>query len=671
MRSSRVAPLLLPALAVLVSGCGLKAPAKPQWSVTLNVPLSERSLSIADIASRSSYVSIDSTGTAGLHWGQDFDPVDVGAALHVASIATDAGAPLGTFEVTPDPPQPIVLDFIDLWPQAAGVNGQSAPVPPLSFTRTAPAGGFQSVQIVGGALRGTLVNSLPIPLDASTLVLANADGSGTLGTLNFPPLGPGESASASLPLGGRTVTSSWTGTWTASSPGSAAPVNIDDQAGVTASFAFEGPLVVSSAVAPLPAQTFVFETGAALPDTEKLARADFSAGTISLSLDNRWGVGGTLHLTLPDFHLADGSPLTQTFALGAARVIAVALPLAGASYVAADAAHPGVRVSGSLDSPGTGASNVAVASTDMLNVHADMQSTVMTHVEGIFAPFRVTLDPNARTLDIPEGLGPLGLADAAGTLTVRSTAGVAARITLLITGVDAAGASWALTGAAGGPVQLTVPAAAAGSDATGTLALSGANSNLPGFLGHLPRSVTITGFADVGGDGRAAIVSSTDTFRAHFDLSSALYASFSEGRIEVDPDSVRLAQGTRDQIRGRLQHVKLHVYIDNGLPLSADVAVRLGGSAAEVSPAGAPGATLTASVAAAAVDGASGAVTRNASQDVTLELSGAQLDVFQHDPIFVGGTLHLPGTAGARVRLRAQDAVRVRAWVEAEGQVTR
>ena len=134
---------------------------------------------------------------------------------------------------------------------------------------------------------------------------------------------------------------------------------------------------------------------------------------------------------------------------------------------------------------------------------------------------------------------------------------------------------------------------------------------------------------------------------------------------------MRLAQGTRDQIRGRLQHVKLHVHVDNGLPLSADVAVRLGGSAAEVSPAGAPGATLTASVAAAAVDGASGAVTQNASQDVTLELSGAQLDVFQHDPIFVGGTLHLPGTAGARVRLRAQDAVRVRAWVEAEGQVTR
>ncbi len=667
-----IAPFVCALAMAGTCGCGLKAPAKPQWSVTLRVPLAERALSVADIASRTSFLTLDSAGTASLHWSQDLSQVSVGTSLALASFQSDASAPLGLFQVNPVAPAAIQVDLTDIWPQAVGFIGQSAVVPPIQFApvRSAQTSNFQSAQVSAGAIRVTVVNSLPVPLNSSTLAVSNTSG-GTLGTLQFGPLSPGDSASAILDLSGKTVLSSWTGTWTGSSPGSSGPVPIPANASVRTSFAFQGPLIVSSAVAPLPAQSVDWSSSTALPDTERLEIADFSSGFLNLNLDNRWGIGGTVHITLPDVTLADHSALAQTVQLAASRVVHVSVPLAGTRFVAPDPSHPQLRVVGTVQTPGSGNINLALNSTDVIAVHSDVTGAVLSRAQGVFAPFRVTLDPVTRTLDVPDGIGTLGLADAGGTLRVTSTAGVPARVVLQVSGRDNEGGEWALSAAGGGALVLNIPAAPEGGSAVGELALNGANSNLSDFLGHLPRQVDVTGYADVGDAHNASTVRSTDTFTGHFDLNSALFASFSESEIHFDADSVKLSSNVRDQIKDRLGRVRLHVTILNGLPLGADATVHLGPTRALAESPGPETVTLTASALAGTQGGANGAVAQPAQNDVVLEVSGSQLDLFQHSPIYVGGKVHLPGTAGQRVKVRGQDEVRARVWLEAEGKVVR
>ncbi|HVP38309.1 MAG TPA: hypothetical protein VMS93_03910 [Candidatus Saccharimonadales bacterium] len=666
------AALLGAALLVPAAGCGLKAPAKPQWSVTLRVPLSEKSLSVADLAAHNAYLQIDSTGAAGFHWEKDLAQVSVGGALHLPAIGSDAQAALGVFEVNPPAPQDLRVSFTDIWPQAAGVSGQMASVPPLVFAPVhgAQSTGFQSAQVSSGTLLVKLCNGLPVPLDASALALANTGGA-QLGTLQFPALAPGESTTVTLPMAGLDVSASWTGVWSGSSPGSSGPVWVDPAAAVRACFAFQGPLAVSAAVAPLPPQTVSWSAAGALPDSEQLTRADFTAGSLDLSLENHWGMGGSLRVTLSDFTGADGTPLTRTVTLDAARVVNVSFPMGGARYTAADPAHPQVRLAGVLSADGTGSRNVSVSAGDLLAVHASLAGASLSRVEGQFAPFRVAFDPVTRSLDLPDGLGPLGLADAGATITLTSTAQVPAQVTLQVSGTDAQGSGWTLTGPAGGPLTVAVPAALPGAGATGTLSLTGANSNLPEFLGHLPRSIAVTGYADVGDRHTPSAVGSGDTFGGRLEVGSALLASFSESRIALSPDSVHLSADTREQIRGRLTRVRLHAHVVNGLPLGADATLVLAASRAEAENPSPSTLALLASVAAAAVDPVSGVVTGATAQDVVLEISGAQAEVFQHDPVYVGGAVHLPGTAGRKVRVRAQDGIRAQVWLEAEGQVIR
>lgn len=672
-RSDRaIAPALLFLALAGAPACGLKAPSKPQWSVTLRVPLGERSLNVADIASRTSFLTLDSTGTASLHWSEDLSQVSVGNSLKLAAFQSDASAPLGLFQVNPVPPEAIQVDLTDIWPPAAGYAGQSAVVPPIQFApvRIAQSSNFQSAEVSSGAIRVTVVNSLPVALNASTLDVSNTAG-GSLGTLQFAALSPGDSASAVLDLSGKSVLASWSGTWTGSSPGSSGPVPIPADAAVRTRFAFQGPLIVSSAVAPLPAQSVEWSSVTALPDTERLASADFSAGTLNLSLDNRWGVAGTVHITLPDVTHPDNSPLTQTVQLAAARVVNVAVPLAGTRFSAVDAAHPEIRVQGTVQTPGSGNSNLALNSTDVIAVHSDVTGAVLSRAQGVFAPFRVILDPVTRTLDVPGGVGALGFADAGGTLRITSTAGVPARVVLQVSGRDDKGGQWALTANGGGTLTLNIPAAPQGGSAAGELALTGANSNLPDFLGHLPHQLDVTGYADVGDPQAVSSVKATDTFTGHFDLSSALFASFSESQIDFDADSAKLSSSVRDQVRSRLNRVRLHVSISNSLPLGADATVHLAPSRALAQAPGVGTVTLTASAAPGTSENSSEAVTQPALNDVVLEVSGEQLDLFQHSPIFIGGKIHLPGTVGQRVKVRGQDEIRARVWLEVEGKVVR
>ena len=328
-----------------------------------------------------------------------------------------------------------------------------------------------------------------------------------------------------------------------------------------------------------------------------------------------------------------------------------------------------LRVQGHLDTPGTGVSQT-IASTDPLSVHSDLSGVVMSRVEGVFAPFLVVLDPVTRNLDIPSGLGPLGLFDAAGTLTITSTAGVPAHLVLQISGTDGAGGAWSLMGAGGAPLMLDVPAAPPGGSVSAPLALTGANSNLPDFLGHLPSHIQVTGTARVGDGLTSARVTSQDSFHGHFELESALNASFSDSRIGFDTDSVKLGSSVRDQIRGRLSRVRVHVTIENGLPLGADATLHLAATRDEIANPGPGTITLSASAPAAGVVAGAQALAPGV-QDVVLEITGSQIDVLQHSPIYLGGNVHLPGTAGQKVRVRGQDEVKARAWLEAEGKVVR
>ncbi|MBI5837614.1 MAG: hypothetical protein HZB25_10240 [Candidatus Eisenbacteria bacterium] len=665
--------LAVVALAVPFAGCSLKAPQAPHWNATLRVPLAEKSLSVADLAEHnSSYLQIDSSGTAAFHWQKDLADVTVGNSLNLPAIGADAQSALGSFQVTPTPPQAIQVALSDIWPQALGVSGQMAPVPALQFApvQAAQSEGFVSAEVASGTLLVTLRNGLPVPLNSSTLVLANAGG-GSLGSLPIPAVAPGESATVALPLDGKSLSSSWTGTWTGSSPGSASPVQVDPAATVRARFAFQGALTVSAAVAPLPAQDYSFNSSGALPDTEALSGADFTAGSLDLGVDNHWGVGGSLRITLPDLTGADGRPLTRTVPVEAARTVQVSFPLGGVRFAAPDPAHPAVRVQGTLESAGTGSRNVTLSSSDVLAVHAALAGATLSRAEGVFAPFRVNFNPVSHAMDLPEGLGPLGLADAGATITLTSTAGVPARVTLNVSGADASGSPWALTGPAGGAITLDLPAAVGGAPATATLRLTGANSNLPDFLGRLPRTVSVTGFADAGDRVHPSSVRSTDTFHGSFEVGSALLASFSDSRVTLSADSVSLSQDTRDQVKDRLVRVRLHATVVNGLPLGADATLYLAASKSEAEDPTGSTVSLAATVGAAGVDPATGVVRSPATSEVLLELSGAQLDVLQARPLYVGGRVHLPGTGSQKVRVRAQDAVSARVWLEAEGKVVR
>jgi len=116
--------------------------------------------------------------------------------------------------------------------------------------------------------------------------------------------------------------------------------------------------------------------------------------------------------------------------------------------------------------------------------------------------------------------------------------------------------------------------------------------------------------------------------------------------------------------------VRLHVSVTNGLPLGADATFYLAGTSGEVANPQAGTVSLAAACGAATLS-TDGAAAQPAVNDMVLDLSGSQVDVFQNSPLFVGGFVHLPGTGAQKVKVRAQDAVSARVWLEAEGQVVR
>ncbi|MBN2426321.1 MAG: hypothetical protein JXR46_02625 [Calditrichaceae bacterium] len=207
---------------------------------------------------------------------------------------------------------------------------------------------------------------------------------------------------------------------------------------------------------------------------------------------------------------------------------------------------------------------------------------------------------------------------------------------------------------------------------TTTISLT-ANSGTPSVVDLvqiLPTYIRMYGNAIISGEGGASV---SDGIRAIYNIQSPLNLDIVEPlRYVMKTDSIKksdLDEDLRERITEDTHSADINLYLENGLPVNADVVLILAIDSTMVSDTTAaanPGdkIVISANVEAGAV-GASGYVETPLSNHVSVNLDNEQLQIFKYTPIFVKQWVEIPQTGGV-VKIRQSDEIKIDADIKAK-----
>jgi hypothetical protein len=190
-------------LLLLLSGC-LQQPIPPSWDVTVNLPVTTKTVLMRDITSG----TLPPDSILLFEEGYDVDTIQVGNALTLGACAKEISLTLKDMTINKRYRDTLSLTLGRMFPWLApyhGLTADSIPDTCFSISETVDiAQDFEMMDVDSGHLWIMLSNDLPLEIDSLHLTLITPD----IIQVAFPTISPGESEERMHSLAGRSMTNS-------------------------------------------------------------------------------------------------------------------------------------------------------------------------------------------------------------------------------------------------------------------------------------------------------------------------------------------------------------------------------------------------------------------------------------------------------------------------------
>ena len=332
-------------LMLLISACTLdniNDPQFPYWTTRLDIPLTSKTITFADILPDSlvKIIPLDANGEAILYAFQDTIPMDTitfDMQIGISPFSEGISSKLGPIELAdiPETSTPR-FEFIDIFPQAADLDQSIVQISPFTLPTIIndfTFEDFEQAEFNSGALTLTIDNQLPISLDDITVSLIRKSNDELIKNVVFEnSVQPGQKQFEKMDLSSTTLYSEIIIQVDGRSDGgNNIPIDLANNY-FTVNIGADS-LVVSSAIAKIPAQGDPI-TGEGLitlgSDSEnKVQSAQFNNGHLQIDINNQVDLSATLSMKIPNIQNEGGMDSTWTIELPRNELTSTSIDLNG------------------------------------------------------------------------------------------------------------------------------------------------------------------------------------------------------------------------------------------------------------------------------------------------------------------------------------------------------
>jgi hypothetical protein len=655
------------------------APVAPTWATQMTAPVSMKSYTLADLVSKDSSLLGITPGGTQIVYNTTFqaDPTFVGNLVSLSSFTSASQVQLGVFSVN-DVSYALPVTFPAWFPR-----GMTTPIPQATIAFDLLQGslpGLDSVSFQSGIAELHVRNNLPVPVTVQNPITLR-DASGNLcGTFDFSgkgPIAPGTELVATMDLAGvfLTHTISLAGV-TLSEPGTAVPLPVPADSLVVARIVARNLVVRTAVVTTLPPQIAVNNVtrALALKDSNLVKELYVKSGRITIHFQSGLPVDASFRYSIGELLTPAGSVYTDNVSLPARgsfdRTIDLAmyrLHSSDGSYIAA------LDVTGSVAlTPAGGGAPVRIQESDNISFALTATSIVADSVVGVTKPTWV----NVNTV-LPLNLGDLtkkfkgqvNIPAATLRLLPQSTIRFPLQLDLKL---QAEGNHGQLLS------ELNVPPT---TTSGAMLPIDFVPGEVGRFLssisGQLPDSLRVRGAVLVNPQydiSTPQSVGSGSWFGGKVQVSFPLLVSLTGGEF-ADTASIGDTSGAGQghtladaKTAGQINSIKLHVVVDNAIPLQVALKLHLLDRAKRLLLDLPQTAGDSITIPAPAVLG--GIVQSPSHAERIIQLAGTEVQQFNNasSVAYVLGV----STAGADpVSFESTQAIRIRVWAEFSYQVNK
>jgi hypothetical protein len=631
---------------LLAGGCSLEKPEAPSWDADLAVPLLSHHYDVYELIDRMAEdaLSYDSLGNIALSFEQAIDTVAIDAGLSIESISDEYNHQLGSMAITSPEPLSLELVLTDYTPLSAGEIPETGFDADKSFDQVSE---FQSATFDQADLVLTVTNYFDLNLDSLTIWIVNDLSADTLAEFFIEGgLLIGQTRIDTVSLAGQTASNQLSLASRIHTPGGTLLSTADKYLEIELGFGDE--ILVSSALAKVPAQEKDYTSSVSLNEAHRLTSANISSGELNLYIENTSSLSASLRIQVDEV-TQDGIPLTINAEIAAGGVYNYNQNVAGYD-LEPDLSGLAMAVNFDLNAemPGSGDNIVEINSSDYFEVNAGISDLEFSQASGVIAPTVIEMPATNETIDLPKGMEDITLTDAVITLEIISEVDIPVEVSIDLTG-DAGQYLNVLTDINGGTPQ--------------TPGVTHIVIDDPGTLTNpVPNNIEITGIATVGDGVTSGTVFSGSKVWGAAEITSPLKFAIGETEIEGDINSTDIDQDDIDEISDRLNSATIYATFTNHLPFGCEVELYLGGDEGTlysdpqltIGPVTVEGGTLN----------ASGLVTDACISDIVIHLSETDLDIIENPVLYIGQRIILPGTNGQVVNIISSDYLDIDAYMQ-------
>lgn len=661
--------LLLLSAALFQTSCNLPpAPVAPTWETDFSLPLISKSYNILDeVVSTTDELTVDSLNNLYFEFESEIDTISVGDQLQIDGLTESVSQSLGRFSIPATEEKTIGVTLREIFPQADQMNGMTAPVPPFQFNldnkQIDGIESFHWAEIQSGLIRIKVVNNLPIDLGKPTnLELVEVTTGAVIARVEVPDFiaKNGGEFITFLDLSGKRLTNQLSINLDGGSPGSANPVEIDADAGFRVEVGIEN-LVVIEAAAKIGQQHLAKRDQFVLPDSVVVESAKLKDGRIDITISGSFPVDTEIQIKVPNFVNAN----TETLAIAIPSLQSASMPiridLAGYQFKPEGRGFGDQKITldWEINTLQPEDQITILRATDYVTVDVEMSDLTFEEIAGKFSNKRIEIPSQTLAVDIPEDLQGIGFEDASLTLTLYNTINIPVRTDLKITGKNETGQAVTMQIQsminAGRPNGIPVPTVIEINRQT--------NSTIVDLLNLLPKSIEVTGQADIGQSDQMGRVRSNDKVSGTIKFRAPLAFKLPPQEIEVDARKIEIDSDVQQRLRDNLLSGTLFARVNSHLPVGATIELFFAenDSAVYDNPPVKLGPVVLNS---GQIDPQSGDVTGAALSEIELSLEKSQIEFFARDVVYSGVKISLPGTDDQFVRLKATDYVEVKAYAQ-------
>ncbi len=635
----------------------------PTWDIQLHIPVTKKEYTLKEAIEKDTtfvkwYKSGEDAGLLYFAKEQPIKTITLNDNLAINGFSASFSQVIGS--VSLDFPTLIQTGiYVEDWTTNV-TSGSTQVFPEQEGNVSIGFKGYESIKQVSldqGDLSITILNNLPVTITIRGFEIRNADDKSVIAQksnaqsewIDIPPL-----TQWTIPnpfdLSGKTLSDSLEFAGVIYTPGSGGEdVTIPDQAGTQVAAVFSN-LLINSATAPLPQQTFSFDDSIVFDDSTKLEQAVIREGSVRIVVNNHIGVDLTADLAIDNLFDTNNNPYHQIVTLGKyEQNKVIEIPDLSGWKIGSPNSQLTNKLSYSVN-VSTASTNdpVTVSENDSISFSFEFGRLAFESISGQLKPTLFSLDPSEFEFD---------LGDFENSFLFNQI------------NFDKAELSMSLNTSAN--LDVKIDGSISSSNGIQTNSLSLENVLIPstepvkldlapllnGFSSNLPNLFTVSGSALVNPEYKVGSVSVYDSVYGDVSFEIPLNLSIKGGSF-LDTVEVNLGDISDEDI-DKINYGKIYITLTNEIPVSlAFTGEVVDENYSQVLKLPPDYNNVTQIAVPAPQVNATGDVTKAGEITQEIELKGEDMKKFLHNPfVIVNFTLDTPGENNQPVKFKISEKI--------------